>query len=391
MAPSKVIALVLLSFLKATYFNQFCVKEADFRQSYGQKLAFPPIEELLSVGAQKLGYETEGEAYKVIIDSKKAVIKVRNLRKPGVSFELIDNEIRIYQLLKDVPGIPALLGCFYAGHYVVLVLENGGVHLVNPLEPSRNMSVAYIAQALYELSNIVRSMHELNVRHGEISLDNFLVNSNQKRFYLTDFGLSCLEGEEIANVISRWYSPPEVQRSGINFCSAASDVWQFSLLGIELFLQKSGVSFKNLAPGSCFFQHFTRECHKALHTNIESWLEIANSDLYDLLLQGISYDPSKRPSSFAIVSEKLYGIIQDEEQKRDALRKEKSKQSSKKEAPIISAQGKQRLKSYQYDFAKKRGSLKRLPSHKPSSPMNKEFKDYLVRQWIKSSSISKGV
>lgn len=330
MFQSQLILFMLFAALRATSYEQDCLDEKGFRNYHAESIGFPPLKELLASNPSKLGQGMQAEGYKVLFGGEKVVLKVSNLKRKNVSTTLLNNELRIYDLVKDVPGVPKYLGCFHTGHYVVFLLEDGGVQLATPSLYLIKSRIVRIAETLYRISVILRGIHAHGVRHADIKASNALISFEKKRFYLIDFGVSCLEGEEIRTPINRDLSPPEVQRKGTNFCSASTDFWQFSLLGINFFLKQIGVSFENLIPEDCLRKNYTQECYQFFFENVKELLKVPNKELYDLLLQGISYDPLKRPSSFFDVSVKLRKIWTEELANRNALSAKKKQVFSPK-------------------------------------------------------------
>ena len=125
---------------------------------------------------------------------------------------LLRNEARIYNLLRDVKGIPRLkiFGKEHGINYMVMQLlgktvidNNNSVHVIN---------------IGIQIIDIIRDIHSRGVIHRDIKPDNILYSLNTKeQIYLIDFGLSLCYRDNNGRHISKGSSRDIV--GSINFIS----------------------------------------------------------------------------------------------------------------------------------------------------------------------------
>lgn len=147
--------------------------------------------------ADGIGRGTQGNIYKVIVDGCTAAVKdIENksfLYRLLIGRWLLSREIRIYQRLQGVPGIPRLYGKMDRDGFIFEYVE--GVPLSEyakdaPLPP----------QFFDALSDLVRKIHNRGVVHSDLKhKKNILVTGNDQP-YLVDFGASW-------TIASRWNLP----------------------------------------------------------------------------------------------------------------------------------------------------------------------------------------
>jgi serine/threonine protein kinase len=98
--------------------------------------------------------------------------------------KLLIRETKIYQYLKNIPGIPQLLWCGINDpyYYLVLPLYNGSL---------QNVKID-TTEKLYELGNeilsIIKNIHHHNIIHRDIKPENIMFNHLGK-ITIIDFGL----------------------------------------------------------------------------------------------------------------------------------------------------------------------------------------------------------
>ena len=125
---------------------------------------------------------------------------------------LLRNEARIYNLLRDVKGVPRLkiFGKEYGINYMVIQLLGKTV-----IDNNNSIDVINIG---IQIIDIIRDIHSRGVIHRDIKPDNILYSLNTKeQIYLIDFGLSLCYKDKNGRHISQRNSREIV--GSINFIS----------------------------------------------------------------------------------------------------------------------------------------------------------------------------
>ena len=125
---------------------------------------------------------------------------------------LLRNEARIYNLLRDVKGVPRLkiFGKEYGINYMVIQLLGKTV-----IDNNNSIDVINIG---IQIIDIIRDIHSRGVIHRDIKPDNILYSLNTKeQIYLIDFGLSLCYKDKNGRHISQRNSREII--GSINFIS----------------------------------------------------------------------------------------------------------------------------------------------------------------------------
>ena len=159
---------------------------------------------------EELGEGAFGKIYvgKNINTDEKVAIKLQT----DEGSILLRNEARIYNLLRDVKGIPRLkiFGKEHGINYMVMQLLGKTV--------SCNNDLSYVINIGIQIINIIRDIHSKGVIHRDIKPDNMLCSlTREENIYLIDFGLSLCYRDNNGRHISKGSSRDIV--GSINFIS----------------------------------------------------------------------------------------------------------------------------------------------------------------------------
>lgn len=94
---------------------------------------------------------------------------------------------------------------------------------------------------MFQLLKAVSHIHRLNILHRDIKPQNILLNQNETKLKLADFGLACLTGlsqpheQKNCSAITLWYRPPEMLLGHCGYEKAA-DMWSVGCVFAEMLL-----------------------------------------------------------------------------------------------------------------------------------------------------------
>ena len=138
----------------------------------------------------------QGRLFTIDIDQKTYLIKSANIDKwwsKSINKWSIKREYNVYKKLKGLNGIPKCYGLTDQGK-LVLEYINGGSYRDKQYELDGNDN---FFDALLEL---ITSMHNLGVAHGDLKRkDNLIVDQNLKP-YLIDFGTAVINYDESSSL-----------------------------------------------------------------------------------------------------------------------------------------------------------------------------------------------
>ncbi|KAG8918061.1 hypothetical protein FRC01_002060 [Tulasnella sp. 417] len=210
-------------------------------------------------------------------------------REMGIWFEL------------DHPNINPLVGVYWVGdeYYVVSPwMENGSIW------SCIGRGIRFDAlRVLIGVAKAVEYLHDNNIVHADLKLDNVLLTSNGDA-KLTDFGLaksldpnfSTSAGTKGAG---RFRQAPEVLMGGQR--SKASDVWGFGMMIAELLMRKPPFSAPGRTLPTVIYyithgQNYPSQEQVDLHYAPSYWLH-----LWDVAAKCWDSEPSKRLAMRSIV------------------------------------------------------------------------------------------
>lgn len=144
---------------------------------------------------RRLGCGSFGKVYEGIHrgPNENVAIKTMNITEMTDSYmrKHFKREAELLSRLNH-PSIVALFEVIETNNHYCIVLEFGGENLCDYLSNQKRgrldeQTARIVAR---QLASAVAHMHERNVVHRDIKLENILVNPSSKRVKLTDFGLS---------------------------------------------------------------------------------------------------------------------------------------------------------------------------------------------------------
>ena len=134
----------------------------------------------------------QGRLFTIDIDQKTYLIKSANIENwwsKSINKWSIKHEYRVYKKLEGLNGIPKCYGLTDQGELVLEYID-GGSYRDKQFELDGNH---YFFDALLDL---ITSMHNLGVAHGDLKRkDNLIVDQNLKP-YLIDFGTAVINDDQ---------------------------------------------------------------------------------------------------------------------------------------------------------------------------------------------------
>lgn len=215
---------------------------------------------------ENLGQGSFGTVYRVIHikTGKEYAMKLVNLSKTNVSRDMVDKEIAILKKLsspckKNIICYKEHKEVIHRGspHLMLVMQYIDGYDLLDLLEHYKEKGVLVAPNDLYQymlsMYKALSVLHKNGVAHNDIKLENIMVDSENNKLVLIDFGLSCVY-KGIMNTIlnnkatckknelkgSLSYINPKIQfkhshSKPITFADRKNnDVWALSLVFYEL-------------------------------------------------------------------------------------------------------------------------------------------------------------
>ncbi|CAG8603971.1 27393_t:CDS:2 [Dentiscutata erythropus] len=220
--------------------------------------------------------------------------------KTGVS-----REIKILEYINH-PNIVSLLDTVETPTHLCLILEYvpGGELFDYVNEYYEKITEEEAKQIFYELVNIVSYLHESNIVHRDLKLENILLessesSSNKKHIKLTDFGLARFINPKSPLLTTRCgseeYAAPELI-SASSYDGRKTDIWSLGiilyalLVGYLPFNQEAGQTRKQ------FFIKIIKADFKFPNPNTADKRGSISEDAKDLVKKILHTMPERRPS-----------------------------------------------------------------------------------------------
>ncbi|OHT17293.1 CAMK family protein kinase [Tritrichomonas foetus] len=153
-------------------------------------------------------------------------------------FKMLERESRIQGFMKS-DKIVRSYETIYTDEYIVLVLEycaNGD--LISYLKKQMNLPFIEKVRILANLAEALEYMHNRNVVHRDIKLDNIFMDANNNA-KLGDFGCCEITTENISHYYDACgtlhYTAPEILNSKLSKVDITKcDIWSFGIVAFTL-------------------------------------------------------------------------------------------------------------------------------------------------------------
>jgi len=139
---------------------------------------------------EKIGSGSFGSIYKAvnIITKEMVAIKIEPINN---GMKLLKNEALIYQYLsntKKEPGIPSVkwFGKDETNYYMVINLLGNSLQFIK--DNNFVFSLKIVLEIGVKILLLLKSIHDKGLVHRDIKPDNFLLNINEDKLYIIDFG-----------------------------------------------------------------------------------------------------------------------------------------------------------------------------------------------------------
>lgn len=243
------------------------------------------------LSGRRLGSGSFAKVYEGIhrIANEKVAIKTMNITQMTDSYmrKHFKREAELLSRLNH-PSIVALFELIETKNHYCIVLEFGGVNLCDYIQTQKRGRLDESSARIMarQLVSAISHMHESNVVHRDIKLENILVNSISKRVKLTDFGLSRSWDRKtmmMTNCGSPEYAAPE-----LHLCLSYGfevDVWALYVsLNLQLVLKLdrllfSGASFSSFWSWAACLLEWRRESPLVANNAVSCLLKKLNVDL----------------------------------------------------------------------------------------------------------------
>jgi 5'-AMP-activated protein kinase catalytic alpha subunit len=163
----------------------------------------------------------------------KEKVAIKILNKERIDINKIKKEIKILQRLKHINIIQIYEIIETKKHLYIIMEYCNGQDLFSLIKSKHHLTEKEACKYFQQIINGVEYIHLSNITHRDLKPENLLLDDNNKRIVITDFGLSKLS-EEYNNELSTpcgtmSYSPPEVLE-GKKYNGIYSDIWSCGII-----------------------------------------------------------------------------------------------------------------------------------------------------------------
>ena len=213
-------------------------------------------------------------------------------------------EMAVASFLSDNPhpNVMGHLECLTdSSHYYIVMEFFGGGEVFDMLTSECHFSEPLARQYFTQLVNGVEYLHNHDVYHRDLSLENVLVSQDRQLVKIIDFGMSLrfardadgnpLPFPPIPSCGKEYYAAPEVI-ANVSYAGPEADVWA---LGVMLFLMVVGAPPVSRAWRYC--ARYRKVVEGRMREMISKWgVTHVSDDVLDLIELILKEDPSDRLS-----------------------------------------------------------------------------------------------
>ena len=230
---------------------------------------------------------------------EKVAIKILN--KERIDINKIKKEIKILKKLKHI-NIIQLYEVLETKKHLYIVMEYcNGQELFTLIKSKHHLTEIEACKYFQQIINGVEYIHLSNITHRDLKPENLLLDDNNKRIVITDFGLSVLS-EEYNNELNTpcgtlSYAPPEMLL-GKKYNGIFSDIWS---CGIILYVMLVGNLPCSEKDGNLIYQNII--------THNYYYPENLSSDAIDLIEHLLKINPDERYSFDEIKAHPWFNLV----------------------------------------------------------------------------------
>ena len=284
--------------------SPFCRPKNDFLDEY-ENIIHPSYERIIRGKPESKGHF--GAVYFCKVNGVDSAVKVVSTVKDS-QMNIALNEKRMANILAATPGVVVPYGCFFERNKVAFWMLKKGPSFSKLLRHFKTLSFHRKLDVFIMLAENLHELHRSYVIHNDLKPANILArNRHFSDVYLIDFGCACLAGETCYGG-TKVYSPPEKLNGKLRAHGEYSlDVWSFLIMVIVLY---SGATSDHIATifssrdQGCW-SHMTVSCYTFFIKKLTVALRSAPAWFTRVVMSGLRYTPSKRPS-MALVVKRLH-------------------------------------------------------------------------------------